>query len=258
VIAALTSDDLMRRAGLPLPLDVARALRPEEREDLLRVIAERPLAELATQEPRTGYIQASVPQAVSTLIEWGLDALPVVDREGAFAGLFGVEQALRAALEAGRGADGAVQDSEAPPPVRLLMQTSVPAIPAAMGAAEALGRVLAAPERFVLVVEDGRPAGVIDAAGVLAQLEAPLRYEWLQGLRAPAAPPAFAGAPPELTAAGLSAPATTINELATEDAATRLLLEQGCARLVVVNEAGQLAGLLGRRALLRALSQEHV
>src|SRR5262249_53392292 len=50
VAAALTSDDLIQQAGLVLPLEVARALRPEEREDLLRVIAEKPLGELGMQE----------------------------------------------------------------------------------------------------------------------------------------------------------------------------------------------------------------
>jgi PII-like signaling protein len=255
VVAVLTDGDLNRRVGLPLPLEVIQVLRPEEREDLLRVVSERPLAELITDEPRTGYVQASIPQVVATMIEWGLEALPVVDRDGCFAGLVGVEQALQAARETRSASDGAIRDAELPPHVRLLMQTSVPTIAAATPAPATLRQILAAAEHFLVVVEAGKPIGILTLAIVLAQIEAPLRYEFLQALRPASAPPAFVGADPQWSAATLAATAPTIAELATQDDAIAIMLTDQIERLVVINEEGLLVGLLGRRALLRGLAQ---
>lgn len=255
VISVLTDLDLERRAGLPLPLHVVQVLRPDEREDLLRLVPERPLAELIAEEPRTSYIQASIPQVVATMIEWGLEALPVVDRDGSFAGLIGIGQALQAALDARRSNDGAIRDAELPPPVRLLMQTTVPTIAAATPVAATLRQLLAAPERFLVVTEVGRPVGVLSVAVALGRLEAPLRYEFLQALRMPNSQPGFAGADPEWSAATLAAAAPTIAELATQDDAIALLLNSGSERLVAISEEGLLVGLLGQRALLRGLAQ---
>ena len=47
-----------------------------------------------------------------------------------------------------------------------------------------------------------------------------------------------------------------VSALATQDDATRMMLDQGHERLVVLDEEGRLVGLLARRALLRALAQE--
>ncbi len=255
VVAALTDVDLVRRAGLPLPLDIVQVLRPDEREDILRIVPERVLAELITEEPRTSYVQASIPQVVATMIEWGLESLPVVDRNGCFAGLVGVEQALQAARDARSTNDGAIRDAELPPPVRLLMQTTVPTIAGATPVPATLRQLLAAPERFLVVIDAGRPIGILTIAIVLAQIEAPTRYEFLQTLRAPTAQPAFAGADPEWSAATLAATAPTIAELATQDDAITIMLTDQIERLVVISDEGLLVGLLGRRALLRGLAQ---
>jgi CBS domain-containing protein len=51
-------------------------------------------------------------------------------------------------------------------------------------------------------------------------------------------------------------PVPAIEAQATRDAAMRMLLEQQLERLVVVEEDGRMAGVIGRRGLLRALAQE--
>jgi CBS domain-containing protein len=137
------------------------------------------------------------------------------------------------------------------------MQTAVPTIAASAPLAAALPQLLAAPARFLVVVEDGRPTGVLDEVLIAGQLREPLRDAWLALLRAPAAglPPALEFTT-ELRAGDIAAPAPTISALATEDQAIRALLDGGHERLVVVDQDGRLAGLLARRGMLRALAQE--
>jgi PII-like signaling protein len=257
VAGALSPDDLLRRAPLPLPLPLLRALDPAERAALLAPLSNRALPEVMG-EARTLYVEAPVPHAVSTLVEWGLSALPVVDREGRFVGLFGVEQALEAALEADKPGDGRVRNADPPTPVGLVMQRAVPTVAAEAPLPELAAALLFAPERFLVVVEGGQPLGTLTDAHLMGQLQGPLRAEWLGALQASSPPAAlFASAPAGPTAALLArTPAPTIRASATQNDATRLMLDQGHERLVVVDDDGRLVGLLARRALLRALAQE--
>jgi CBS-domain-containing membrane protein len=256
IVGVLTGDDLVRRGGLTLHPRLFGGLAPAEREALLGALGARTLAEVMTSEPRTIYIEASIPQAIGMLVEWGLEALSVTDRDGCLAGLFNIEQALRAAIEARAPNDGAVRDAEPVVPVHLVMQTAVPIVAADTPLAEALAYLLAAPARFLVVVAEGQPMGVLHDAQVAERLDQPLRAAWLAGLRAPGGglSPAFEFTT-ELYAGDIAAPAPTIGMAATEQDAIQLMLDGGHERLVVVNEDGRLAGLLARQALLRSLAQ---
>jgi CBS-domain-containing membrane protein len=257
VVGVIAGGDLVRHGGLLLHPRLIDALAPPERAALLDALPDRTIADVMTAEPRTVYVEASIPQAIGMLVEWGLEALPVTDREGRFAGLFNVEQALRAALEARGPSDGGVRDAEPPTSVRLVMQTTVPTIAAAMPAADALRALLAAPRRFLVAVDDGRPVGILTDVGLLGRLQARPRAAWLAALRAPdtSLTTAFEFSSDQ-RAGDLASPAPVISALATQDEATRLMLDGGHERLVVLDEAGRLAGLLARRGLLRALAQE--
>jgi CBS domain-containing protein len=64
------------------------------------------------------------------------------------------------------------------------------------------------------------------------------------------------GADAELTAGGLAEPDTpSIDEQSTMDVAIQRMLASGYEHLLVLDDQGQLAGLLARRSLLRALAQ---
>jgi CBS domain-containing protein len=150
-----------------------------------------------------------------------------------------------------------VRDAEPPTIVRLVMQTAVPTVAANTPLVAALEQLLAAPARFLVVIEDGRPTGMLHDALIASRLQGPQRNAWMALLRPP-----VMGLPLSLEygaeqyASDIMDPAPQISALATEDEAIRLMLDEGHERLVVVDDDGRLAGLLARRGLLRALAQE--
>jgi CBS domain-containing protein len=267
VVGVLSDGDLVRRAGLALPPRLFGALAADERRAVLDRLAPGNVAAMLTAEPRSAYIESPVPLALSPMIEWGFAQLPVLDRDGRLAGLFGVEQALRAGLRNADAADGdgaevngqrPVRAAEPPTPVGLVMQGAVPTIAAATPLAETLARLLAAPDRFLVVLDAGRPVGTLTDLYLALTLGEPLRSIWLAALRVPAVPlPAgLDGAGAELTAGGVAEPnLPSIDTQANLDAAIQHMLAGGFERLVVLDEHGLVAGLLARRSLLRALAQ---
>jgi PII-like signaling protein/CBS-domain-containing membrane protein len=241
-----------------LPFHLLRALPPAERDAAINALPSRTLADAMDTEPRVLTTETLVTQAVGAMVEWGLDVLPVVERDGQFVGLFAVEQALRAA-QPQQAVAGAVRAAEPPTAVRLLMQVAVPTIAVNARATEALVRLFNAPDRYVVLVDNRRPTGMLTEDAFVAQAERPLRDAWLQMLQNPPVAPQRVWEPllQNLYAAELPfVPVPAIEAQATRDAAMRMLLEQQLERLVVVEEDGRMAGVIGRRGLLRALAQE--
>ena len=276
VVGVLSDGDLVRRAGLALPPRLFGALTADERQAVLDRLAPGAVAAALTADPRSAYIESPVPLAISPMIEWGFDLLPVLDREGQLAGLFGIEQALRAGLRDSNAADDAagpsgavangerehaIRAAEPPTPVGLVMQGAVPTISAATPLAETLARVLAAPDRFLVVLDAGRQVGKLTDLYLARTLGEPLRSIWLAALRIPAVPlpTGLDGPDAELTAGGVAEPDTpSIDLQATLDVAIQRMLVGGYERLLVLDAHGQVAGLLARRSLLRALAQASV
>jgi PII-like signaling protein/predicted transcriptional regulator len=284
LVGVLSDGDLVRRAGLALAPRLFGALTADERKAVLDLLAPGTVAAVLTADPRSAYVESPVPLAVSPMIEWGFDLLPVLDRDGRMAGLFGIEQALRAGLRnVAAAADPpgqvsmpidaapldvsprpsvepgqAIRAAEPPTPVGLVMQRIVPTIAADTPLAETLARLLAAPDRFLVVLEAGRPVGTLTDLYVARTLGEPLRSNWLAALRTQPVPlpTPLDGAMAELSAGGLAEPnVPAIEEQATLDAAIQRMLDGGLERLLVLDERGQVAGLLARRSLLRALAQ---
>lgn len=256
LVGLFTTNDLVQRARMSLSPAVLALLTAEERATHLDTLPIRPLNEIVTTDLRTIYIESSIAQAVGMVVEWGLETLPVTNRDGQLVGLFDIEHALRAALDSHTPADPRVRNAETPTPVRLIMQQAVPTIPVTQTIAFALERLRALPERFLVVLDEGRPIGTLTDAHLLGQLDQHTRAAWLDALRAPESPlPPALLALNERTLRSLIGPLATIGVLATQEDATRLMLEQGYERLIVVDEMGRLAGLLARWGLVRALAQ---
>lgn len=237
------------------PLDALAEFDDGERAAALARLAARPVRD-AMREPRTIYIESPLAHTVNLLVEWGLDALPVTDNEGRLAGVFGVEQALRAALD-GRQSSIHVRNAE-PPPVSLIMQMLVPTASANADGAAVLLQMLQSPAQTVVLVNGFYPTGAISIPEATRRVREPLRSAWIAALlgdRSSLAALAAASAS-GMTAQDLSAAPALISSHASEYDAIRALLEGAEQRLVVVDSEGRLAGMVTRRGLLRALAQE--
>jgi PII-like signaling protein/predicted transcriptional regulator len=253
----LTAGDLARRAGLALPLPLLGALTADEQRVILDQLPERTVGDVLTTDPRTVYVEAPIALALSPMVEWGIANLPVLDRAGQLAGLFGVEQALRAALRDRTEDDGPVRDAEPPTTVALVMQRAVPTIAATVELSDVLVQLLAAPDHFLVVMDAGLPVGTLTDLQLAKTLGEPLRSTWLAALRSPVVPlpQALEGAAGQTAGSLADRALPSIGTQATQEQAIQLMLANGYARLVVLDEQGRLAGLLGRGGLLRALAQ---
>ncbi len=258
VVATLTESDFMRRAELSYPLRIVRAMRPDERTRFLDALPARSLTEVQIEDPRTAYIQATIPQVVGVLSEWGLPGVAIVDRGGCFAGLITLQRILQAALSAKQQAElSSSVIPEPAPPVQLLMQTNLPFINQSLPTVEALQRMLIHPERFLILTQEHKPLGILDDVQLLEAAPAALRSEcfkilWqhAQGISADLS--SFAA----LNTAELVRVIPSVMEHSSQDEAVRLICEHNLERLLVLREDGTLAGLLSRRAMVRALASE--
>ncbi|MCS6937851.1 MAG: DUF190 domain-containing protein, partial [Roseiflexus sp.] len=239
-----------------MPLEALAELNDVERVAALARVAARSVRD-AMREPRTIYIESPLAHTVNLLVEWGLDALPVTDSEGRLAGVFGVEQALRAALDSG-SSSGYVRNAEPPPPVSLIMQMLVPTASASADAAAVLLQMLQSATQTVVLVNGFYPTGAISIPEATQRVREPLRSAWIAALlgdRSPLAALAESSAS-GMTAEDLASVPAVISSRASEYDAIRALLDGGKQHLVVVDSEGRLAGMVTRRGLLRALAQE--
>lgn len=239
-----------------LPLRLVRALDADERTALLATLPDQPVSALMQTDARAISLESPIPPAARTLVEWGMAALPVVETGGLFAGLFGVAQVLAAAVAARPARPDHIRDADPPAPLRLLMQGALPSVGARAAANNAIEALLASPERFLVVLDDGHPVGLLDDVQLTRGLPPDARNAWLAALvarRAPGPLPALDG---RLAGDLPLATPPTIDAGTSRDSAIRRLLDHGLERLVVVEQDGRAVGLIGRRGLLRALSQE--
>jgi PII-like signaling protein len=254
LVGVVMPDDVGRFGAVPL--EALAELDDAERSAALARVSARSVRD-AMREPRTIYIESPLAHTVNLLVEWGLDALPVTDNEGRLAGVFGVEQALRAALD-GAHSSIHVRNADPPPPVSLIMQMLVPTASANADAAAVLLQMLQSATQTVVLVNGFYPTGALSIPEATRRVREPLRSAWITALlgdRSPLIALAAASAS-GMTAGELAAEPALIASRASEYDAVRALIEGGKQHLIVVDSEGRLAGLVTRRGLLRALAQE--
>ena len=254
LVGVVMPDDVGRFGAVPL--EALAELDDAERSAALARVSARSVRD-ALREPRTIYIESPLAHTVNLLVEWGLDALPVTDNEGRLAGVFGVEQALRAALD-GAHSSIHVRNADPPPPVSLIMQMLVPTASANADAAAVLLQMLQSATQTVVLVNGFYPTGALSIPEATRRVREPLRSAWITALlgdRSPLIALAAASAS-GMTAGELAAEPALIASRASEYDAVRALIEGGKQHLIVVDSEGRLAGLVTRRGLLRALAQE--
>lgn len=257
-LVGVVDDAVLRRNGLPNPALLATLAADQQRAALVAVGA-RIVGEAIDGEPRTTYVESSVPQAVGTLMEWGIDTLPVIDHQGQCSGLFGVAQVLRVALDRQAG-DGRVRDAERPPAVQMIMQQTFPAVAADTPLRELLARLIAAPAQFVAVLDAGQLVGVLTTAQAALLLPEDQRDSWIDLLARGETllPPTMAADDARLARAVAQPTVAPIVSDAPRALAIQRLLDEGREWLLVVDAGQIVCGVVTRRGIMRALAQESV
>lgn len=254
-LVGVVGEPALQRLGLP-PLAQLAALDERERAALLAGPGARPLAEVMATDMLALSADASVLQAANAMAEWGLEQVPIIGRDGRFYGLFGVTEALQAALATSAPPEGPISNADTPAPISVLMQGTVQTVLGYAPAAEGLERLAALHNQPLIVVDNGRPLGVLDPHVLIRDAKAELRPALALLLGDKRVAGDAVSALGDMRVASL--PLKLLPELsasATYDAAIRMLLDHDAQWLGAVDEQGKLQGLVGRRTLLRALVQ---
>ncbi|RRR69516.1 MAG: CBS domain-containing protein [Candidatus Viridilinea halotolerans] len=260
MVGLLTKRDLAWRADVRLAPSLLAQLSAAERGAILAAVAERQVGQVMSAEPGSVGINTAIQQALATMVEWGYPQIPVVDPNGHVVGLLGQHEVLRELLAQANAAETEQvrEVNQAPTPVHLVMQSAVHQVTSSQQLNVALARLLAAPERHILVVDDGgRLVGQLSALTALQALQGEERATFLKALCAER-PPA-AGVLP-----GKERSFQTLIEamppvIGPQDPlleAARRLIEFEVEQLAVVNEERQLLGIIARGGLIRALIQQ--
>lgn len=255
VLGQITLDRLLQRVGLSSRM--LAVLSATERDAALNVLAAATPDDLMDREARTLYVETPTDQAVNMLIEWGQDAMPVLNHDGRYAGLFGVDQALRCALRARGPESSAIRPATPPTSVGVVMQSLVPTTSVATRVPNALDALRRLSGRWLVVVQELQPIGYLTDGRMYELLPEAVRSSWRELFQTPnlPMPTVLAGIEGTIGDLPLTPPPHTHYRTAI-DQAVRLMVEQGHQQMVVVDDDGRLAGMITQRGLMRALAQE--
>lgn len=261
VLGIITDGDLLRRAALPVRLDLQEQLSEQQvREQVLTLQrAGKTAGDIMTQPIVSVQTSDTVQQAMNLMVKRGLKRLPVVDNERRLAGWISRVDVLRtleyhhlpeeSSPRAGKGWS-----------VSQLMYERVPTIMSTAGLEEIVqvlerghfrrAVVVDGDKRVVGIITDGdllRRSSLARHPGLLARLRS-----LISGQQAPVTLPETQETAGEL----MTTPVVTIDKDTPLVDALRLMLAHECKRLPVVDDSGRLVGLLGRANLLRGLLRE--
>jgi nucleotide-binding universal stress UspA family protein/CBS domain-containing protein len=270
VVGVITGGDLLRRADLGLRLSIKQELDAGTlRERLARLAQSRRAArDVMTHPVQTIGAEVDLVAAIRLMVGKRVKRLPVVDRQGLLIGILSRADVLRALAAVPEGPEPT--EAPAPAAARTVGETAATAVPLVGPEARAedvLVKLLETPLRRVVVVgPDGRALGLISDRDLLLRSNPDTR-PWLvralsgtrPGPRAGEGGRPFTGAHAVLTARDLMTP--SLITVRPEDSlvhAVRLMMQHQVKRLVVVDAAGRVRGLVDRRELLRALAAERL
>lgn len=273
VIGIITNRDLIERAGLPLRLELLRALGDPEEAPIARHLAGlrgegRTAASIMTREVVTTSPDTPVAEVATLMLKRRLKRLPVVDREGRLVGLVSRLDVLKTAVDGGRQPD---EDAPAftgpagrlPRQVGEVMNRYVPTVHPTTPLPEVLDAVMATRLHRAVVVDDGgKPVGIVVDTDLLQRVTPSAHPGLIQRLMRrvlPSAPESreewqrstgqqavdVMRSRERMLVAPINAP---IAEVIDRSLAQRIKL------IVVVDDAGKVVGMADRADLLAALA----
>jgi CBS-domain-containing membrane protein len=268
VVGIITGGDLLRRGELALRLSVKQDLDDETlRQRLAEFARSRTRArDVMTHPVHTLETDVDLSAAIRLMAERRLKRLPVVDRGGALVGLVSRADILRtiAALPEPSEPSERRQPAHART-VGDVVTPGAPVVPPDADAEQVLIKLVDSPLRRVVVVEaDGRVLGIISDRDLLLRTSPDTRPWLVRALTGRRTAPGaterggrLTGPVGSLTARALMAPSlVTVRPGDSLHTAIRRMMQHQVKRLVVVDEAGRLQGLVDRRDVLRALAPD--
>ena len=259
VIGILTEGDLLAKA-LPLATSVQRQLTVSELGAELAQLRRsgQTVAEIMTRDPVTVGDDTSVTEAVKLMIKHNIKRLPVVDTAARLVGIISRVDILRM-LSRPLVAEATVARPVVEKPIYVgeIMITNVPTVRTESRLAEVVELLVSNAQRRVVVVDDQqRVVGLItdgdlieratdaERAGIIGFLSRRLPLTQTNDFHLN-----------ERTAAEVMTDRVmTVSPETPLFVALQRLLDHHIKRLPVINEQGQLVGLIGRGGILRALA----
>lgn len=213
------------------------------------------VADLMTTPAITVPEDAPVTLAIDLMVSHGVKRLPVLDKAGTLSGLLSRVDILRLLSETDVSRSMPSLQLGEPLFVEEIMLSDVPTVLEEACLSEIVDLMLGIRSRRVVVVDaHRRVVGIITDGDLLARVTVPHRKSLFDALIGKQARVNFDS---DLTAAVvMTKPAITVAAKTSLADALTLLVNHGIKRLPVVDEAGQLIGLVGRGGILRALHQQ--
>jgi len=255
--------DLLTRADLGFRLSLQQEMPAEAvAQQLQRLQAGGKTArDVMTPHPRTIPQEANLKAAIRTMAGHHIKHLPVVDAQGQLVGMLSRADVLRAVAAGAEPVQEEAEDVE--PSLRArtvgdLMLTEVPTAKVETPIDAVVHLVLSSPSRRVVITDsEGVVRGIITDRRLLARAAASIRPRFLQALGDLVdALSMWRGARGPLSAGDLMrTDVFTVRADAPIIHAIRLMMQRQVKRLVVVDGAGRLQGVVDRQTLLRWLAE---
>lgn len=261
VVGIVTEADLLGQVKTLAASAKKELTQAELAADLQRIRRlDQSVAKAMTPNPVTVTGQTTVAQAVRLMTQHNIKRLPVVDADEKLIGIISRVDVLRALYQPPL----TEMPRQQPAPgervrVEEIMMTNIPTVPANAPLAEIVGLLVGSAQRRVIVLDDNsRVAGIITDGDLINRATPAERTGLIQALSRHLLPqPDEAFRLSQRTASQvMTSPVITVLPQTQLPEALQLLLTHQIKRLPVVNEQGQLVGLVGRGGILRAIAQE--
>lgn len=259
VVGIVTGGDLLRRGGLGLRLSLQQRLPPEVLAEQLQQLAEqgKTASEVMTAPVITVRDSAQVSEAARLMTDKHLKRLPVIDAQGALVGIVSRLDVLATVASAAQSGD-ALPALQAGPlhTAGDVMFRDVPTVEPSTPLQEVLNKLVAAPMRRVVVVDETRRVkGIIVDADLLERISpraAPGVFRSLVAAfsQAPVATPTLSGQAADV----MSRQVFAVRQDTPLSQVVQMMIEKRVKRLVVTDAENRLVGMVDRQSLLRAVS----
>lgn len=257
----LTEGDLLTKAKL-LATTIQQALSKSELDDALQSLRQsgQTVGDLMTPKPITVRAEMTIPQAVKLMTEHQIKRLPVVDDDNRLVGIISRVDVLRALSQP---VIFEIPRQDPPPGHHLtvgeVMITQVPTVQTTAPLAEIVGLLVSSVRRRVVVVDEAqRVVGIITDGDLINRATTDERSGIIHSLsqRLPLGREAKFRLSQRTASEVMTKPVVAVMPETPLLDGLQLLLHHRIKRLPVVNELGQLVGLVGRATILQALAAD--